>query len=88
MRFKMQNFGGSKAKRSVLMSSKIAIQKTEQIADTKHTHKSIKLKYNLAIDSVIDAQFLNKKSWQFVGNKASNFAILHKLSQKYDFKVP
>lgn len=48
----------------------------------------IKLKYNLKVDSVVAISDFKGRSYKYAGNKASNFAILHKLSQKNDFKVP
>ena len=50
--------------------------------------KNIELKLNLEVDSLIDVQYLNSTSYQFVGSKAANFAELYHLSKTADFKTP
>lgn len=62
-----------------------AKKRTSKTHATKH---KIKIKYDLTVDSIIDIDNLNKRSKYFVGNKATNFSILQKLSKKHDFYVP
>ncbi len=50
--------------------------------------REIKLKYNLTIDSIMNIESVTRKSYKAVGNKAANFAILYRLSQKGRFKTP
>ncbi|MCL7754727.1 PEP/pyruvate-binding domain-containing protein [Polaribacter sp. Z022] len=64
------------------------IKKTKKNIKRIKKQKKVKLKFNLKIDSLIDIKYLNKRSYKFVGNKASNFSVLHKLSLKNSFKVP
>lgn len=48
----------------------------------------VKLKSDLRIDSLITISNVTKRSAKAIGNKAYNFAILQKLSEKGDFKTP
>ncbi len=54
----------------------------------KKRKKLIKLPYDLTVDSLIGIAYLTKKSYRYVGNKASNFGLLYQLSQHADFKTP
>lgn len=64
------------------------ITKTNKIKTKDIKHKVKRLKYDLTVDSLVAMEYLKRNSYKFVGNKAANFAQLHKLSQKADFKVP
>jgi hypothetical protein len=64
------------------------IELIDKLKPLHRTHKQIKLKYNLEVDSLVEIENINKKSYKYAGNKAANFGTLYQLSQKYDFKVP
>lgn len=49
---------------------------------------SIKLRYDITVDSLIDITYLNRNHQNIVGNKAANFAYLHHLSKLFDFNTP
>jgi len=65
--------------------------KIEQVDELKKSNaqlKDIKLEYNLTVDSLVNIEFLDKKSFTYAGNKAANLGILYKLSKKAEFKTP
>jgi pyruvate,water dikinase len=64
------------------------IKRIGAIKSTRESKSRIKLKFDLEVDSLVDIEYLSKKSFRYAGNKASNFAILEKLSLKNDFRVP
>jgi hypothetical protein len=64
------------------------IKETNRLTNKNIRRRKIILKSNLKVDTLINVNYLNKKSYKYAGNKASNFGILHKLSLKNNFKVP
>lgn len=64
------------------------IKEVKKIARQRVSKRSIKLQYNLAVDSVLDISMLGKKAFAYAGNKAGNFAWLYRLSLDNVFKVP
>ncbi len=64
------------------------IYKTDKLNYSSGNKKSISLKYDLSVDSLVNIENLNNRAYKFCGNKASNFGILYKLSQKNNFKTP
>lgn len=64
------------------------MDKLSKLKAVKERRKKIKLRYDLSVHSLTDIKDAGKRSHSFAGNKAGNFAILERLSQKHDFKVP
>jgi pyruvate, water dikinase len=64
----------------------IEISKDDNTIASKN--KAINLKSDLSVDTIIDVKYLDNKSFEYVGNKASNFGTLFKISRKANFKVP
>ncbi len=52
------------------------------------SQKPIKIIYDLTVKRLVDVGELNNKSIRYAGNKASNFGLLYKISNKAAFKVP
>lgn len=50
--------------------------------------KSMVLKKNISVDSLLDIRYVNIRSADITGNKAANFGVLNVLSQNSHFKVP
>jgi hypothetical protein len=71
-----------------VQNNSYTITKTSKLSGRNQNNRRIKLKSDLEVDTVISIEFLTKKSFRYIGNKASYFGILYKLSQKNDFKVP
>jgi pyruvate, water dikinase len=81
------NLNGQKISYQVL-SDTFEIKPVDKLANKNVKPKSIRLKSDLNITELVDMKDLNRKSYAYAGNKASNFGILYKLSQKGGFKVP
>jgi len=71
-----------------VLSDTFLINKVEDNNIKRIKRREIKLKHNLSVDSLIDISYLKNNAYKYVGNKASNFAILHKISLKNNFKTP
>lgn len=54
----------------------------------KRRQKRIKLTHDLRVDSLVGVENIQKRSSDFVGNKAANFGLLYQLSKKAAFKTP
>ena len=64
-----------------------------QRVDTSYTNKNrrksvVNIKKDLSIDTLVSFDVLKQVRSKSVGNKARNFAVLQKLSNSSDFKVP
>ncbi len=64
----------------------INIAKNKRLS--KRRKKRIKLHHNLEVDSLVGVEHLQKRSFDFAGNKAANFGLLYQLSKKATFKTP
>lgn len=64
------------------------IEKVDVLKIKKINEEKIKLSYDLSVNTLVNIEDLNKRSFKYAGNKASNFGILYKLSLKNDFKTP
>lgn len=71
-----------------VLSDTFQIEMIDKLESNNQAQRQIKLKYNLEVDSLVGIENLDKRSFKFAGNKAANYGILYKLSQKYDFNVP
>lgn len=71
-----------------VMSDTFNIEMVDKFEKQKLNHKKIKLKFDLSVDSIVNIEFLNKKSYKYAGYKAHNLGILYQLSKLQDFKVP
>lgn len=69
-------------------SDSFSIKPIDELEETTEKPETIELKYDLTVDKLMDIEDLGKKSYKYAGNKAANFAILHKLSQDAKFKTP
>ncbi len=65
-----------------------SITRAKHRVGKKRRPRKIKLKYDLSVDSLIGIEHLDKKSYQYVGNKASNLGMLYQLGKNAAFKVP
>lgn len=69
-------------------SDSFSIKPIDELEETTEKPETIELKYDLSVDKLMNIEDLGKKSYKYAGNKAANFAILHKLSQDAKFKTP
>ncbi|XOV67729.1 MAG: PEP/pyruvate-binding domain-containing protein [Fluviicola sp.] len=58
------------------------------LSDIWDKGRSIRLSYNIKVDSLIPAELLREKHSNIVGCKAANFGELKKYSEEIDFSVP
>jgi len=63
-------------------------EKPEDIEIEENEVRKIKLRYNISTYGLADIHELRLRSANTFGNKASNFSVLYRLSQKHNFKVP
>ncbi len=54
----------------------------------KKKKRTISLKYDLTVDSLVDCRNFKRNAYRYAGNKAANFALLQALSKEADFKTP
>jgi phosphoenolpyruvate synthase/pyruvate phosphate dikinase len=54
----------------------------------KPRYKIVDLKYNLSVDSLVEIKDFSNDAQYFAGNKAANFYMLLKLSDKESFRCP
>lgn len=64
------------------------IEGIAKIKAVKKRQKKVKLNFDLKTNTLIDMAEAGRRSHRYAGNKAGNFAILQRLSDTYDFKVP
>ncbi len=64
------------------------VREAKYINTNSNKRPKINLKRDLSIDTLVGFEKLGKVSAKSIGNKARNFAVLHHLSDKADFKVP
>jgi hypothetical protein len=69
-------------------SDSFFIEPANDINNNHGIRKAINLQADLSVDTLTEVKYMDKKAYRYVGNKASNFGILYKLSKKAKFKVP
>ncbi|MBN1950773.1 MAG: hypothetical protein JW801_06190 [Bacteroidales bacterium] len=71
-----------------VLSDSFSIEPVAKLRETVKPAGTIRLRADLSVDTLTGVEYLDKKAFLYAGNKASNFGLLYRISQKGSFKTP